>query len=185
MAVYWLMLGRGPLKKAAMAEIAPPSFWLEFLRIAREAKWQGLKVHLALVSTTSSVVPTRIRLASWLYLLDRSPRARSRAGLDAEGFELEQVNFSARHEKRWRELTVMGVEAMFEKRCYQASFAADLSPLKKADWFSFALVKHCLEVVCMWLETFSEVTSFHFGHETAVIGVRVLAQKLKNDLQAQ
>lgn len=155
-AVYWLMLGRGPLKKAAMAEIAPPAFWLEFLRIAREAQWQGQKVHLALLSTTSSVVPMRIRLASWLYLLERSPRALSRAGLDAGGFELETVNFSARYEKRWRELTVLGVEAMFEKRCFQASFAADLSPLKKADWFSFALVKHCLEVVCMWLETFSE-----------------------------
>ncbi|NLE55963.1 MAG: hypothetical protein GX617_13585, partial [Lentisphaerae bacterium] len=155
-AVYWLMLGRGPSKKAAMAEIAPPAFWLEFLRIAREAKWQGQKVHLALVRTTSAAVPTRIRLASWLYLLDRSPRALSRAGLNAESFELEQVNFSARQVKRWRDLTVMGVEAMFEKRCYQASFAADLSPLKKADWFSFALVKHCLEVVCMWLETFSE-----------------------------
>ncbi|MDQ0291630.1 hypothetical protein [Oligosphaera ethanolica] len=155
-AVFWLMQGRGPMKKAAMAEIAPPSFWLEFLHVAREAKWQGQKVHLALVSTASCAVPAHIRLASWIYLLERSPRALSRAGLDAEGFELEQVRFDARHEKRWRELTAMGVEAMFEKRCYQASFASDISPVKKADWFSFAILKHCLEIVCMWLENFSE-----------------------------
>ena len=186
-AVFWLMLGRGPLKKASMDEIAPPSFWLEFLRVAREAKWQGQKVHLALASTPSLAVPAHLRLASWIYLLARSPRALSRAGLDGEGFELEQVHFDAKHETRWRELTAMGVEAMFEKRCYQASFAADISPVKKADWFSFALLKHCLEIVCMWRETFSEaelgmtyreVLIYAVGHYRGIDAV-VLVKKLE------
>lgn len=154
--IFWRMLGRYPRRKKLKEEAASSDFCLAFLRHARAAQWRGLGTLLSLLQSPSAAIPSHIRLAAYIYLMTRSPKTLLQAGLPLNGFELDKVVFSSERKKRWHELTVMGVEAMFKERRYQAQLAADLSTAKVADWFSFALSKHCLAIVCSWLDSYSE-----------------------------
>ncbi|NMA47670.1 MAG: hypothetical protein GX945_14025 [Lentisphaerae bacterium] len=156
LGLFWMLQARSPYKKGAMDTVGDDAFWLEFLRLAKDAQWQRRQLHQAILASESPQLPNKVKVASWFYFLTHSRTPGDNGTpLPPQAFErLEHVAFAPEQKERWEMLPDFGLESLFKKQLYRTNVAIDMSSLELPDWFSFALVKYRPDIVCHWLKEY-------------------------------
>ncbi|NMA21148.1 MAG: hypothetical protein GX927_11270 [Lentisphaerae bacterium] len=156
LGLFWTLQARPPLKNVTPEDIGDDAFWLEFMQLAKAAKWQAKRTQQAILNSDSMHIPQKVRVAAWFFLLSRCHLPGNHGTiLPPEAFEqLDHFDFTPEQKARWDMLLGFGMESMFKKQLYRTSMAMDLFPAELPDWFSFALAKRRADIVCSWLEKY-------------------------------
>jgi hypothetical protein len=137
--LFWHLQQRRPKEMGSLAAIADEAFWVEFLRVARFAKWRPKALWQEILDMPPAKTSPLMQVSAWLYFSTMRADYSERRLRTSAFAKLEHVQFSAEQKARWDKLVGFGFEALYRKQNHSSRLAIDMSVAALRDWFTYAL----------------------------------------------